>query len=148
MAYTGVYPVFNNKFKIGTKGPTSTTDADMKIIADLETFSPSFDNGVEEWTPMDTEGWIRRLMTGKGFSIDLSGKRNIGDEGNDYVAGLLFKTGQDVETIFEWEFPSGAKVSFNCLVNVTNVGGGDSTNVGGLEFSVMSNGKPTFTPAA
>ena len=148
MAYTGVYPVFNNKFKIGTKGVTSTADADMKIIADLETFSPSFDNGVEEWTPMDTEGWIRRLMTGKGFSIDLSGKRNIGDEGNDYVAGLLFKTGQDVETIFEWEFPSGAKVSFNCLVNVTNVGGGDSTNVGALEFSVMSNGKPTFTPAA
>ena len=148
MAYTGVYPVFNNKFKIGTKGVTSTAAADMKIIADLETFSPSFDNGVEEWTPMDTEGWIRRLMTGKGFSIDLSGKRNIGDEGNDYVAGLLFKTGQDVETVFEWEFPSGAKVSFNCLVNVTNVGGGDTTNVGGLEFSVMSNGKPTFTPAA
>lgn len=148
MAYTGVYPVFNNKFKIGTKGATSAADADMKIIADLETFSPSFDNGVEEWTPMDTEGWIRRLMTGKGFSIDLSGKRNIGDEGNDYVAGLLFKTGQDVETVFEWEFPSGAKVSFNCLVNVTNVGGGDSTNVGALEFSVMSNGKPTFTPAA
>lgn len=148
MAYTGVYPVFNNKFKIGIKGATSAADADMKIVADLETFSPSFDNGVEEWTPMDTEGWIRRLMTGKGFSIDLSGKRNIGDEGNDYVAGLLFKTGQDVETVFEWEFPSGAKVSFNCLVNVTNVGGGDSTNVGGLEFSVMSNGKPTFTPAA
>lgn len=148
MAYTGVYPVFYNKFKIGTKGLTSAVEADMKIIADLETFSPSFDNGVEEWTPMDTEGWIRRLMTGKGFSIDLSGKRNIGDEGNDYVAGLLFKTGQDVETVFEWEFPSGAKVSFNCIVNVTNVGGGDSTNVGGLEFSVMSNGKPTFTPAA
>lgn len=148
MAYTGVYPVFNNKFKIGIKGATSAADADMKIVADLETFSPSFDNGVEEWTPMDTEGWIRRLMTGKGFSIDLSGKRNIGDEGNDYVAGLLFKTGQDVETVFEWEFPSGAKVSFNCLVNVTNVGGGDSTNVGALEFSVMSNGKPTFIPAA
>lgn len=145
--YTGVYPVFNNKFKIGTKGKAST-DQDMVTIADLETFSPSFDNGIEEWTPMDTEGWIRRLMTGKGFSIELSGKRNIRDKGNDYVAGLVFKTGQDVETIFEWEFPSGAKVKFSCLVNVTNVGGGDSTNVGGLEFSVMSNGKPEFTPAA
>ena len=148
MSYTGVYPVFNNKFKIGTEGLSSNKETDMKIIADLETFSPSFDNGVEEWTPMDTEGWIRRLMTGKGFSIDLSGKRNVGDEGNDYVANLVFKTGQSVETVFEWEFPSGAKVIFNCIVNVTNVGGGDSTNVGALEFSVMSNGKPTFTPAA
>lgn len=145
--YTGVYPVFNNKFKIGTNGKDST-DEEMSLIADLETFSPSFDNGVEEWTPMDTEGWIRRLMTGKGFSIDLSGKRNIGDKGNDYVANMTFKTGQDVETVFEWEFPSGAKVKFNCLVNVSNVSGGDSTNVGALEFTVMSNGKPTFTPVA
>lgn len=145
MSYTGVYPVFNNKFKIGVKGLASTTEEDMKTIADLETFSPSFDNGVEEWTPMDQEGWIRRLMTGKGFSIDLSGKRNIGDAGNDYVASLVFLTGQNVETIFEWEFPSGVKVKFNCIVNVTNVGGGDSTNVGGLEFSVMSNGKPDVT---
>ncbi len=144
---TGVYPVFNNKFKIGINGLDSVEDTDMKTIADLETFSPSFDNTVEEWTPMDTEGWIRRLMTGKGFSIDLSGKRNIGDEGNDYVAGLVFKTGKDVETKFQWEFPSGAKVTFDCIVNVSNVSGGDSTNVGALEFSVMSNGKPTYTPA-
>ena len=144
---TGVYPVFNNKFKIGINGLHSVEDTDMETIADLETFSPSFDNTVEEWTPMDTEGWIRRLMTGKGFSIDLSGKRNIGDEGNDYVAGLVFKTGKDVETKFQWEFPSGAKVTFDCIVNVSNVSGGDSTNVGALEFSVMSNGKPTYTPA-
>ena len=142
----GVYPVYNNTFKIGVKGLESK-DEDMKTIADLETFSPSFDNGVEEWTPMDTEGWIRRLMTGKGLTIDLSGKRNVGDEGNDYVANLVFANGQTVETKFEWGFPSGAKATLNVLVNVTNVGGGDSTNVGGLEFSVMSNGKPTFTPA-
>lgn len=144
---TGVYPVHNNKFKIGTNGVKSTTE-EMVTIADLETFSPSFDNGVEEWTPMDTEGWVRRLMTGKGLTIDLSGKRNIGDAGNDYVANMAMKNGQDVETVFEWEFPSGAKANFNCIVNVTNVSGGDSTNVGALEFSVMSNGKVTFTPAA
>ena len=38
---------------------------------------------VEEWTPMDTEGWGRRLTTGKMFTISSSGKRNIGDSGND-----------------------------------------------------------------
>lgn len=147
MATTGVYPVYDNKFKIGIKGKSSTVESDMKTIADLETFSPSFDNNVEEWTPMDTEGWVRRLMTGKGFSIELTGKRNIGDEGNDYVAGLLFKSGKEVETKFEWEFPSGSKVTFDCIVNVSNVSGGDSTNVGALEFSVMSNGKPEYTPS-
>ena len=51
---SGVYPVFNNVFKIGTKGRSSAAE-DMKTIADCETFSLSMDNNVEEWTPMTTE---------------------------------------------------------------------------------------------
>ena len=140
---SGVYPVFNNEFKIGTKGIESTSEQ-MVTIADLETFSVSIDNNIEEWTPMTTEGWIRRLQTGKGFSISLNGKRNIGDAGNDYVASKMFATGRDVETKFEWTMPSGLKVEFDCVLNISSAGG-DSTNVDVLEFEVMSNGKPTVT---
>lgn len=145
---TGVYPVFDNIFKIGTKGANSADPADMKIIADCETFSMSMDNNIEEWTPMTTEGWIRRMMTGKGFSISISGKRNVGDAGNDYIASKLFATGANVESKFEWEFADGTKVAFDCIISVSNAGTGDSTNVAPLEFEVMSNGKPTVTPAA
>lgn len=140
---SGVYPVFNNEFKIGTKGIESTPEQ-MVTIADLETFSVSIDNNIEEWTPMTTEGWVRRLQTGKGFSISLNGKRNIGDAGNDYVASKMFATGRDVETKFEWTMPSGLKVEFDCVLNISSAGG-DSTNVDVLEFEVMSNGKPTVT---
>ena len=140
---SGVYPVFNNEFKIGTKGIASTPE-EMVTIADLETFSVSIDNNIEEWTPMTTEGWVRRLQTGKGFSISLNGKRNIGDAGNDYVASKMFATGRDVETKFEWTMPSGLKVEFDCVLNISSAGG-DSTNVDVLEFEVMSNGKPTVT---
>lgn len=139
MITSGVYPVFENKFKIGTGAETKVA------IADLETFSVSMDNNVEEWTPMDTEGWIRRLMTGKAFTITLSGKRNVGDTGNDFVAGLSWKTGQDVTIPFEWEFPNGDKLTFSAVINVTTPGGGDSTNVDALEFDAMSDGKPTYT---
>ena len=69
----------------------------------------------------------------------------MGDPGNDYVAGLLFKNAQELESKFEWIFPDGTKVAFDCIVNVTNVGSGDSTNVGALEFEVLSNGKPTIS---
>lgn len=144
---SGVYPVFNNIFKIGTKGRESAAE-DMKTIADCETFSLSMDNNVEEWTPMTTKGWIRRMQTGKGFSISISGKRNVGDDGNDYVSSKLFATGQAVETKFEWEFADGTVVSFNCIISVSNAGTGDSTNVAPLEFEVMSDGEPTITPAA
>lgn len=141
MAKTGVYPVFENKFKVKI-GEAFVT------IAEMESFSVSLDGQVQEWTPFESEGWIRRLMTGKGLTISPKGKRCIGDAGNDYVASLAFKTGTDCNGAFQWEFPSGAKLEFECVINVTNPGGGDSLNVDGLEFDAMSSGKPTFTPAA
>lgn len=79
---TNVFPVSDNTFKVGKDKSTATT------IADMETFSPSLSNGVETWTPMDAEGWQRALMTAKAMTITLSGKRNIGDTGNDYVAAF------------------------------------------------------------
>lgn len=146
MPSLGVYPVFNIGFKIGIQGRESTP-TDMVIIKDMETFSPSIDGNVEEWTPMDTEGWVRRLMTGKGFSISLSGKRHVGDPGNDYVAGLAWKSGLNCSSKAEIVFPNGDKLEFNCIVNVTTPFGGDSTNVSGLEFELQSDGKPTYVAA-
>ena len=35
----------------------------------------------------------------------------------------------------------------NAVIDVKNNAGGDATNVGALEFDVISNGKPTVTPA-
>lgn len=146
MSFTGVFPVYNLEFKIGTKGRASA-EADMKPIADLESFGISFEGSTEEWTPMTTKGWARALMTGKKFSIDMKGKRNIGDPGNDYVANIAFKDGLDCSTKGEINFPDGAKLVFDCVIDVTNVGGGDSTNVAPLEFKMVGDGQPTYTPA-
>lgn len=41
--------------------------------------------------------------------------------------------------------PDGTKIEMDVIVNVTNIFGGDSTNVGALEVEVLSNGKPTIT---
>ena len=134
--------MYENQFQVGADSSS------LSDIADMESFSVSFDNGVEEWTPMNTEGWIRRLMTAKGMTISVSGKRNVGDAGNDYVAGKSFKNGRDAEGTFQWTFPDGTKVLIEGAVfNITALGAADSTNVAPLEFDVMSNGKPTITPA-
>lgn len=144
---TGVYPCYENQFQIET---AKTGDAKtMSSIADMESFSVSFDNGIEEWTPFETEGWVRRLATAKAVTITVTGKRNVGDTGNDAVAALISKNGRDVEKDFQWTFPDGSKIELTgAVINVTNVGAGDSTGVAPLEFEVMSNGKPTFTEAA
>lgn len=144
---TGVYPCYKNQFQIET-GKTGDAKT-MSSIADMESFSVSFDNGIEEWTPFETEGWLRRLATAKAVTITVAGKRNVGDTGNDAVAGLINKNGREVEKDFQWTFPDGSKIELTgAVINVTNVGAGDSTGVAPLEFEVMSNGKPIFTEAA
>lgn len=141
-----VYPVHNNKFKFGIEGTSSSEDK-MAMPADLENFAPAIDGTVEEWYAMDAEGWAKAAMTGKKLSFSFKGKRSVGDPGNDYIAGLAWKFGQDVMTKFEWEMVSGAKLACDAVVNVTTPGGGDTTNLDTLEFEVVCYGKPTFTPA-
>lgn len=143
----GVFPVNKNKFYIGIKGKASTEE-DMVIVKDLETFAPSIDSNVEEWYPMDQEGWVRRAVTAKGISFTFSGKRHFGDPGNDYVAAQMLTNGQECETKFKWEIPNGDVLEMNCILNVTSPSGGDSTQIDTLEFELLSDGKPTYTPAA
>ena len=144
---SGVYPCYENQFSIDITGGDGSTEANNKTIADMESFSVAIDGNVEEWSPYDMEGWMRRMVTGKSIGITVSGKRNIGDDGNDYVAGIALKTGSDCETTVTWNFPSGAKLVIPCVINVTEWGAGDSRSVAPLAFEIQSNGKPTFTPA-
>lgn len=145
-AKTGVYPVFENKFKINTKGRGESTT--MATIAEMESFGVAIDGNTVEWSPMEAEGWVRRMVTGKALTISMSGKRHIGDAGNDYVASAAWSTGAGCDSQFEWEFPDGAKLEFDCVLNVTNPGGGESRDGAPLEFEVLSDGKPKFTPSA
>jgi hypothetical protein len=133
--YTGVSPVNRIKFKL-----------DDKTVKDAESLSIAFDNGIEEWNPMDQDGWVNRLMTSKSCTISMGGKRNYGDEGNDYVASFAVKNGEDCYAKFTIEFPNGATFNMPCVVNVTTWGG-ESTAVDALEWEVQSNGKPTYTAA-
>lgn len=146
MAGTGVFPVHNNKFKVNTSG-RSGTPTNMVEIADLTTFSVSVEGKNEEWFPLDQEGWARQANTGKKMTISFSGKRNYGDPGNDYIAGMMMKTGKDCETSFEWALPNGDTLTGNCVISITAPAGGDSVAIDTLEFELLVDGKPTFTAA-
>ncbi len=86
MANTGVFPVFDNVFKVGKAGRSSEA-ADMVTVAEMESFSVSIDGNVEEWKPMEAEGWTKRMTAGKALTISLSGKLCPSDPGNAYIAG-------------------------------------------------------------
>ena len=105
---TRVFPVHNNIFKFGINGLDSTAEQ-MKTPANMESFTPSFNNTIEEWFAMDQEGWGSSMMTGKKVSIQFKGKRTIGDPANDYIAGLMLENGMEAQTQFEWTLPEVIK---------------------------------------
>ena len=142
---TGVFPCYENQFLVGA----TSVELPTTVIANCEEFGVAFDNGVEEWNAFEQAGWKSRLMTAKSVTISVKAKRTLGDDGNDLIAGLALKNGRETEVNFIWMFPDGSTVLFkNAVVSVTANGTGAATNAAPLEFSVMSNGKPTYTPAA
>lgn len=143
--FTGVFPVSDIDFEIDTSGGAAT--AVFVPIADMETAGLSIDTGVETWNSITEDGWQRALATAKAFTLSMSGKRNIGDPGNDYIAGKAFANGRDCDSKMQLTFPNGDTLTGNVVIQVTELGGADAVNVAPLAFELTSNGKPTYTAA-
>lgn len=145
-AQDGVNVTSKIKFGICTSGrkesddPTAITTT---LVKDAESLSISADNGIEEWNAMDKDGWTRRLVTSKSLSFSFGGKRNYGDAGNDYVAGLAYANGQDCNSWLSIIFPNLDQLIVPVVINVTSLGG-DSTAVDALEWEAQSDGTPTY----
>lgn len=144
---TGVNPVNEITFGVSTTGrPTTDLEtATYDTVKDAESLSISIDGGIEEWNPMDAGGWVRRLMTSKSLGISFGGKRNYGDKGNDYVASLAWKNGQDCNSALKITFPNLDALYIPCVISVTSLAG-DSTSVDALEWEAQSDGKPDYVP--
>lgn len=141
---SGVAPTHAFEFGVCTTGrPADLKTATYTTVKDAEALNISIDNGVESWNPMDQKGWARNLMTAKSLSIGMGGKRNYGDAGNDYVAGLALKTGQDANSALKITFPDGDVMYVPCVIQVNSLGG-DSTAVDALDWGVVSDGKPEY----
>ena len=123
-----------------------TADSTFSPIADLEEFNVTVENNIETWYSISDGGWQNALLTAKAFSGSFSGKRTLGDAGNDFIDGLRFNIGKAAEADFEIDFPNGDKLTFTAVVGLTDLMGG-ATGVAPLSGDLTGKGKPTFTPA-
>lgn len=140
----GVNPSYEIEFGICMEGrPSDLTSAEYTVVKDAESLDIAIDGSVEEWNAMDQKGWTRRLMTAKGISISMGGKRNYGDPGNDYVAGLALKMGQECNTAMKITFPNQDALYIPVVINVTALGG-ESTAIESLEWEALSDGRPEY----
>lgn len=143
---TGVFPVHANEFEVNT-GAGETEN--WVSVAELEEVNVKIDNTTEEWNTFANEGWGSALVTGKKSSIEIKGKRCVGDAGNDYIAEKLMKTGADAYISARIKMPTGKVLTWAtmaCAVS-NNGASGAATNVGGLEATLTGHGKPVMSDA-
>ena len=94
----GQYAVSECIIKVKADGSTFVP------IADLEEFNISVENNIETWYSISNGGFQNALLTGKAVSGSFSGKRSLGDAGNDYIDSLRYNIGKDAEADFEIEY--------------------------------------------
>ena len=141
---SGVFPVHAGSFEVDTSETPHTTPV-WSTVAELEEVSLEIDNNTETWSSFAAGGWESALVTGKSAKITLSGKRCIGDAGNDLIASKLLCTGQDAYIKCRVCHPDGSTLIWDkAACGVENNGaGGKATDVGALEAELVCHGKPT-----
>ena len=141
---SGVFPVNVNQFEVNV----GTADAEIGLLLQsLKEVNVSIDNNTETWKSFANGGWESALVTGKSAKIDIKGKRCVGDEGNDYIAGKLLANGQDAYVSARLTVADGKVLTWEQMAcAVANAGtGGSATAVGALEATLTGHGKPTLT---
>lgn len=116
-------------------------------IADLEELNIAIENNTETWYSINDGGWQNALLTAKALSGSFSGKRTVGDKGNDYIDGLRYKIGKEAEADFKVTFPDESTLEFTAVVGLTDLLGA-STDVAPLTGDLTGKGKPNFQPKA
>lgn len=139
-----VFPSHHLIFKVDISAAPHTTP-NFIIVKDVESIEPKLKGENKTWNPLDQAGWQRALNTGKSMEISHKGKRNQGDPGNDFIFGLMLATGNDCTVPYQIVFPDGAILSGNVVVDIATPFGGASTDLSGLEWTAIFDGKPDFT---
>lgn len=142
----GQYAVSECKVKVKTSTSSAQT-AVYSEIADLEEVSLTLENNTETWYSIKDGGWQNALLTAKALTGSFSGKRTLGDAGNDYLESLRYNIGKSAEADWQIEFPDGSKLEFTAVTALTDILGA-ATDVAPLSGDLTGKGKPTFTPAS
>lgn len=142
----GQYAVSECKVKVKTSTSSAQT-AVYSEIADLEEVSLTLENNTETWYSIKDGGWQNALLTAKALTGSFSGKRTLGDAGNDYLESLRYNIGKSAEADWQIEFPDGSELEFTAVTALTDILGA-ATDVAPLSGDLTGKGKPTFTPAS
>lgn len=139
-------PVWKNKIEIGTTYATSAWSY-SELAEGIEGMTPNFTEMNSVFHFLKDEGWAHNEVTGAEPTIQVTGRRVVGDAAQDYIAGKQFALGPDRNSSVKIT-AEGQIITCDCTITDVVCFGGNSTDVNQFGCTIRFNGKPTITSAS
>lgn len=140
-----MHAVWANKVEIGTSFSASSWS--YKELSDgIESMTPNFNETNNVFHFLSDDGFAQNEVTGMEPTIQVAGRRVVGDDAQDYIVGKQFSLGDDRKSSVK--ITAEGKV-ITCACTITDVigFGGNSTDVNQFGCTLRLNGTPTVTDA-
>lgn len=139
-------PVWANEVHIGT-AYSSNAWTYKKLCAGIEGMTFNSNEQNQQYFFLCGEGFAHNETTGAAPEIQITGRRIVGDDAQDYIVSKQFALGTDrnssVKIIAE-----GKQIVCDCTIGEVVSFGGNSLDVNTFSCTLRLNGEPTVTDAA
>ena len=138
--------VWANKVEIGTSFSASSWSY-KDLDEGIESMTPNFSEINNVFHFLSDDGFAQNEVTGMEPTIQISGRRIVGDDAQDYIVGKQFVLGEERKSSVKIT-AEGKIITCDCTITDVIGFGGNSTDVNQFGCTLRLNGKPTVTTAA
>ena len=134
-----------NSIHIGTSESGGTWSY-SKLCKGIESMEFNENEQNQQYFFLCGEGFAHNETTGSAPELVISGRRIVGDDAQDYIAGKQFALGtarnSSIKIVAE-----GKQITCDCTIGAITSFGGSTLDVNAFGCTIRLNGKPTVTTA-
>ena len=137
-----------NQIEIGTTATTADPPVYTynKLCKGIESMEFNENEQNQQFFFLCGEGFANNETTGAAPELTITGRRIVGDNAQDYIAGLQFKLGSERRTSVKIT-AEGKVITCDCTIGGITSFGGQTLDVNAFGCTIRFNGKPTVTDA-
>ena len=141
-------PVWANEVWIGTEATTATPPVwtYKKLCAGIESMTFNSNEQNQQYFFLCGEGFAHNETTGAAPEIQISGRRIVGDDAQDFIVGKQFALGNDRNSSIKI-IAEGKQIVCDCTIGEVVSFGGSSLDVNNFACTIRFNGEPSVTTA-
>lgn len=141
---------YNITVSIGTSATTASPPVwTYAEIGGLDNVAEALNEVVQQYQFLENGGFATNHVTGMAPAWTLSGRRLVGDPGQDYIAGVKYGLDTDRQSSIKIEYTEGADtktITCDCtLCNIVDIAGGTATDDSVFSVEIRFDGEPTVS---